>query len=155
MSRADPFFGVEERGGSPDCGFVQCQGLTPSSFFQCQGLTPSSSTPSSLLWAQKASTDGNETLPQPDRTRGNSRIRAFLARAVLEHSAAIMTDLARWLKRDVSSLSSAVRRLQEKADRDGDIKRDMERLKEQIDKIATLQAWASPKTTISITFNNI
>jgi hypothetical protein len=40
-----------------------------------------------------------------------SEVRAFLAWAVIELSIATLAELSQWLVRDVSSLSSAVRRL--------------------------------------------
>ena len=81
-----------------------------------------------------------EALRQPGRKRRDSRVRAFLAWAVLEHSSASLTALALWLNRDVSTLSSGIRRLQEKAGKQEDIRQDMKGLKSQLQDIAIIQA---------------
>lgn len=69
-----------------------------------------------------------------------SEIRALLAWAVQEMSGATLQELSQRLNRDVSSLSSAVRRLREKAEQRSDVAQKMADLKETLSKFATLQA---------------
>lgn len=82
----------------------------------------------------------DETLRQPGRKQQESRIRAFLAWAILEHSSASLTELGIWLNRDVSTLSSSVRRLKEKVPEQPELGSDMERLNDALVNFATLQA---------------
>lgn len=81
-----------------------------------------------------------EELRLPGQNQDVSRVRAFVAWAVIEFSDATLTELGRWLSRDVSTLSSAIKRLREKSKNDMRIKKDMDALKGQLAKIATLQA---------------
>jgi REP-associated tyrosine transposase len=81
-----------------------------------------------------------ETLRHPGRKQRESRIRAFLAWAVLEHSSASLTDLAQWLNRDLSTLSSAIGRLRDRAAREADVWQDMVRLQHQLKDFATSKA---------------
>lgn len=60
--------------------------------------------------------------------------------AGLEYSDASLAELSRWLGRDSRSLSSAVRRLREKAKSDAQLKGDMDVLKMQVAKFAALEA---------------
>ncbi|MCF6178430.1 MAG: transposase [Geopsychrobacter sp.] len=76
----------------------------------------------------------------PGQSQNLSKLRAFAAWAVLDYSDATLADLGRWLDRDSSSLSSAVRRLREKAKSDDQLRSDMNALKEQLAKFAALQA---------------
>lgn len=69
-----------------------------------------------------------------------SEARAMAAWAVQELSDGTLTELGRLLGRDVTSLSSAVRRLRERSRRDGQVAGKMDRLKGMIDKFASLQA---------------
>ncbi len=80
-----------------------------------------------------------EELRQPGQDQSISQIRAFVAWAVLECSDATLTDLGLWLARDVSTLSSAARRLREKARIDVRLKSDMDVLRGQLVEFATLQ----------------
>ena len=68
------------------------------------------------------------------------RARSMAAWAVLELSDAALTELAKKLGRDVTTLSSSVRRLLERSRKDECLAKEMERLREIIDKFATLQA---------------
>jgi len=81
-----------------------------------------------------------EELRLPGQNQQISRMRAFAAWAILECSDATLTELGHWLSRDVSSLSSAVRRLREKSKSDASLQRDMEAISEQLVKFTTLQA---------------
>ncbi len=81
-----------------------------------------------------------EELRLPGQDQNISQLRAFVAWAVLECSDATLTELSRWLARDVSTLSSAARRLREKAQTNIGLKRDMDTLREQLIKFATMQA---------------
>ena len=69
-----------------------------------------------------------------------ARARSMAAWAVLELSDAALTDLAKKLGPDVTTLSSSVRRLLERSRKDDCLAKEMERLREIIDKFATLQA---------------
>lgn len=62
-----------------------------------------------------------EELAAPGKNRFNSEARAYLAWLYLETGCATMTALGERLGRDVSSLSSAVRRLQIKAKKDAKV----------------------------------
>lgn len=53
------------------------------------------------------------------------RIRTYLSWALLELSDATLTDLSPWVHRDVSSLSSAARRLRDKAKKFAEIEAEM------------------------------
>ena len=66
-----------------------------------------------------------ERLRVAGRSQKESRVRAFLAWAILEKSSASLTELGRWLNRDVSTLSSSVRRLQENAARKPQIAQEL------------------------------
>jgi len=79
-------------------------------------------------------------LQQPGQGVRISEIRALIAWAVLELSDGTLQELSQWLGRDVSSLSSAVRRLREKAEMDSDVSRRMGQLRSNSSKFATLQA---------------
>lgn len=81
-----------------------------------------------------------EDLRLPGQRQPGARLRAYLAWLVLEHSAASLTELARWSGRDLSSLSSSIRRLQNKADMQAEIQEHMSMLREQVQRFATLQA---------------
>lgn len=69
-----------------------------------------------------------------------SETRAMLAWAVLEHSAATLRELSRWIGKDESSLSSSVRRLREKAKKSSRITTEMNQVKNSLIKFACLQA---------------
>lgn len=69
-----------------------------------------------------------------------SEIRALTAWGVLELSGSTLQELGQWLDRDVSSLSSAVRRLRERAAKDPGVALKMEQLRKALSKFATLQA---------------
>lgn len=79
-------------------------------------------------------------LQKPGQGVQISEIRALMAWAVLELSDATLQELSQWLGRDVSSLSSAVRRLRGKAEKDAGISGRMEQLSSRLSKFATLQA---------------
>lgn len=79
-------------------------------------------------------------LQQPGQGVRISAIRAFLAWAVLELSDGTLQELSEWLGRDVSSLSSAVRRLRDKAAKEPDVSGRMEQLRNRLLKFATLQS---------------
>lgn len=79
-------------------------------------------------------------LQKPGQGVQISEKRALLAWAVQEFSCATLQELSQWLGRDVSSLSSAARRLREKAEKDSDVEKKMEQLRETVHKFATLQA---------------
>ena len=79
-------------------------------------------------------------LKSPGQNRRLCRIRAYLSWAVLELSHASLTDLGRWLNRDVSSLSSAVRRLQAKAGDSAEIQATMKDLRVRMTQLTILQA---------------
>lgn len=81
-----------------------------------------------------------EELRLPGQHQKISQLRAFAAWAVLECSDTTLVELGSWLSRDVSTLSSAARRLREKAKTNVEIEKDMAGLKEQFNKFATLQA---------------
>lgn len=82
----------------------------------------------------------SEEIRRPGRNQKYSLIRAFLAWAVLEYSSSNLSELGRWVKRDVSTLSSSVRRLYDRVDKQRELKEDMQQLKERLASIATLQA---------------
>ncbi len=69
-----------------------------------------------------------------------SKIRSMLAWAVLEMSDATLSDLSRWLRRDASSLSSAVQRLKKKASKSAEIRHEMVQLKKMLDKFTALHS---------------
>ena len=81
-----------------------------------------------------------EQLRVAGRSQKESRMRAFLAWAILEKSSASLTELGKWLNRDVSTLSSSVRRLKENAARQPQIAQEMENLSSLMNDFATLQA---------------
>lgn len=56
---------------------------------------------------------GPEHLRVSGCSQKKSRMRAFLAWAILEKSSASLTELGKWLNRDVSTLGSSFRRLKE------------------------------------------
>ncbi len=78
-----------------------------------------------------------ERLKASDQERKLSRIRAFVAWAVVETSSSTLTELGVLLSRDVSTLSSAVRRLEEKGRKSDDLARIKRGLSE---KLASSQA---------------
>jgi chromosomal replication initiation ATPase DnaA len=59
---------------------------------------------------------------------------------VSEHSDATLTELGQWLGRDVTTLSSAVRRLREKAKKSEYVVETQEQIMRRLDQFATLQA---------------
>lgn len=81
-----------------------------------------------------------EHLRVAGRSQKESRVRAFLAWAILEKSSASLTELGKWLNRDVSTLSSAVRRLKENAGKQPQISLDMGEITRLLDNFATMQA---------------
>jgi len=81
-----------------------------------------------------------DSLRKPGRQQKESRIRAFLAWVVREHSSTNLTELANWLNRDVSTLSSAATRLVAKANQQPEIRQDMDQLQKLISNLATMQA---------------
>lgn len=79
-------------------------------------------------------------LKTPGQGRQMGRIRAYLSWAVLELSDATLTELGRWLNRDVSSLSSAVRRLKDKSKTSTALVAEMDTIKAQFEQLAISQA---------------
>ncbi len=73
-----------------------------------------------------------EELAAPGKNRHHSEARAYLAWLYLETGCATMTDLGERLGRDVSSLSSAVRRLQVKAKQDEKVVEKYQKLMNRI-----------------------
>ena len=78
-----------------------------------------------------------ETLKKPGQGRNRSRVRAFAAWAVSEYSSATLTELGALLARDVSTLSSAARRLERQVRESADLARIRDEL---VGKLANLQA---------------
>jgi hypothetical protein len=72
--------------------------------------------------------EGVERLQLVGRGHKESRVRAFVAWAILEKSSASLTGLGKWLNRDVSTLSSSVRRLKEQAAKQPQICQELEAL---------------------------
>lgn len=69
-----------------------------------------------------------------------SEVRAFLAWAVIEQSDATLAELSQWLGKDVSTLSSAVRRLKNRAENDPEILEKVVQIKDALIKFASLKA---------------
>ena len=82
----------------------------------------------------------SEELRRPGQGAKLSETRALLAWAVNEHSDATLTELGQWLGRDVTTLSSAVRRLREKAKSSEYVVETQEQIMRLLDQFATLQA---------------
>jgi len=80
---------------------------------------------------------GISELKSPSQSRHHSSLRAMLAWAVAEFSDATLTELGTLLSRDVSTLSSAVRRLKVRALQDNRVAEAMATLKA---KLANLQS---------------
>lgn len=83
---------------------------------------------------------GDEELRKAGQGVHISEIRALLAWAVLELSDASLKELGQWLGRDTTSLSSAVKRLEEKAKKVPEVSVKMLLLRELLSKFATSQA---------------
>jgi hypothetical protein len=90
--------------------------------------------------------EGVERLQLVGRGHKESRVRAFVAWAILEKSSASLTGLGKWLNRDVSTLSSSVRRLKEQAAKQPQICQELEALARLLDDFAKLQ---DPRVRIS------
>jgi chromosomal replication initiation ATPase DnaA len=74
------------------------------------------------------------------RSHMESRIRAFLVWVIQEKNSASLTELGKWLNRDVSTLSSSVRRLKENATKQPQISLEMGEITRRLNNFATLQA---------------
>lgn len=83
---------------------------------------------------------GGRELSAAGQGRTISEARAMAAWAVRELSDATLTDLGSTFGRDLTSLSSAVRRLTTRARTDADLQQKMVRLRDLVDKFAGLQA---------------
>jgi putative transposase len=81
-----------------------------------------------------------EELAAPGQGTLISQIRAVAAWAVHELSSASLTDLGKSIGRDVTSLSSAIRRLRQRAENNRVLAEKMERVRRLAEKYATLQA---------------
>ncbi|NCP78393.1 MAG: transposase [Desulfuromonadales bacterium] len=81
-----------------------------------------------------------ERLQLAGRSHKESRVRAFVAWAILEKSSASLTELGKWLNRDVSTLSSSVRRLKEQAAKQPQLRQELEALARLLDNFAKVQA---------------
>lgn len=74
------------------------------------------------------------------RNQSATLLRAYVAWGTLELSGATLTELGHFMSRDVSTLSSAARRLREKATGDEEITQHMEKLQQNFADFATSKA---------------
>jgi chromosomal replication initiation ATPase DnaA len=82
----------------------------------------------------------SEEIVSPGQSIRISQARALAARGVFTLSSATLTELARKFGRDVTSLSSAIKRLVERSKRDEAISAKMDTLGKAVAKIARLPA---------------
>lgn len=81
-----------------------------------------------------------DELRVPNQERRLSELRALLAWCVLEFSDGSLAELSTLVDRDLSTLSAAVKRIKIRSERSGEVLQKMKHLKEDVQRLAILQA---------------